>query len=40
MLDAESDKRVLSDRMQRNTVVGPVGSYQYVFRSLCVQVEA
>jgi len=36
MLDAEHGKNVLSDRMQRNTVVGPVGWYKCVFCSLCV----
>jgi hypothetical protein len=37
MLDAERCKSIVSDRMQRNTVVGPVGWYTYVFCFLFVQ---
>ena len=36
LLYAERGKSVVSDRMQRNTVVGPVGWYKYVFRILSV----
>lgn len=36
-LDAERGKNVVSDLMQRNTVVGPVVWYKYVFCSLCSQ---
>ena len=40
MLDAEGGKSHVSDRMKRNIVFGPVGSYKYAFLSLCVQGDA
>jgi hypothetical protein len=36
ILDAERAKSIVSDRMQRSTVVGVVGWYKYVFRILPV----